>query len=139
MKITMLAMLASSGRRVAVFAFALTVLMLGGPTALAQANTPGRQSLSSAQTRLRYSQQELDSALAKVKSEENHLKDAEASAGQQQKKLEEEKAKVEKAKSDLAAAKTHADKAQQKYDAASAEIQRLYKESQPPPAPTRPQ
>jgi hypothetical protein len=138
-KITVHGMLAPSSRRVVVFAFALAVMIFGESAVLAQANAPGGQSLSRAQARLRDSQEELDSALAKVKSEEKRLRDAETSAERQRTKLEAEKAKVEKAKNDLAAAKARADQAQQKHDAASAEILRLYRESQRAPAPTRPQ
>jgi len=131
--------LASLRRLASAFVFALPVLALGGSAAMAQANAPGEQSLAAAQTRLRYTQEELDSALAKVKSLEKRLREAEDSAGRQQAKLEQEKAKVEKAKNDLVAAKTSAEQAQKRHEAASAEIQRLYKESQPAPGATKPQ
>jgi chromosome segregation ATPase len=116
----------------------LAALLPGTPLVLAQTNTSA-ESLSAAQTRLRYAREEMDSAKSKLKREEKRLKDAEDSLARQQKKLEEEKAKVEQAKSDLAAAKTRAEQAEQKHDEASAEIRRFYQERQPAPTPTKPQ
>jgi chromosome segregation ATPase len=123
---------------------ALLVLSLGvfvpvAPLVRAQANTSSVESLSAAQTRLRYAREELDSAQSKLKSQEKRLKDAEDSLARQQKKLEQEKAKVEQAKDDLAAARMRAEQAQQKHDEASAEIRRFYQERQPAPAPSKPQ
>ena len=132
-------MLASTRRLTVLFLLYHAVMLPWAPTVLAQANTSSAESLSAAQTRLRYAREELDSAKSKLKTQEKRLKDAEDSLARQQKKLEEEKAKVEQARNDLAAAKTSAEQAQQKHDEASAEIRRFYQERQPAPPPSKPQ
>src|SRR4030095_2117215 len=58
----------------------------------AVAGAAGAEPLPSAQTRLRYAQEELESAQLQVRRQEQRLKDAEDSLARQQKRLGEEQA-----------------------------------------------
>jgi chromosome segregation ATPase len=113
----------------------LSCLLLGWASADEQvAFAAGTETLPAAQTRLRYAQEELESARLQVQREERRLKDAEESLARQQKRVEEEQLKVDRSKSALADAKTRAEQAKQKHDQAYADIQRLYRERQQAPS-----
>ena len=98
------------------------------------AHAAGAETLPAAQTRLRYAQEELESAQLQMRRQEQGLKEAEDSLERQQKRVEEERAKVERSKSALADAKARVEQANQNHDQAYADIQRLYRERQQPPA-----
>ena len=104
----------------------------------AVAHAAGSETLPAAQTRLRYAQEELENTQLQVRRQEQRLKDAEDSLARQQKRVEEEQVKVERTKSALTDAKARADEAKEKHDQAYADIQRLYRERQRPPAAVNP-
>ena len=93
----------------------------------------GADTLTAAQTRLRYSEEELGDAQLEMRREETRLKDAMDSVSRKQKRLEEEQAKLEHRKAALNDAKARVHRAKQKNEDAYAAVQRLYRDRQQSP------
>jgi len=104
------------------------------PMLLLLSATPGAadDSLLAAQRRMSVTLKELNRANAEVKRREGRVREAEEALVRSQRKAEDDKAKLEQARKGLNEAKSGAEVAQRDYDQASTEIQRLYRERQPP-------
>lgn len=120
------------------FSILVAFALLTATSVAAQGNEAG-QTLSAAQTRLRYAQEALNKADSQAKKQQEKLQDTEESLARQQQKLEETKAKIERLKNDLAVSRLSADEARKQHAAASAEIKSFYDQRQVNPAPSKPQ